>query len=726
MKRLRIRVTGVVQGVGFRPFLHRRAAELKLSGWCRNTGFGVELEVEGEAPELLLEGELPPLAVVESVIKEERPPLGDTGFAILPSRPGVHDTLIAPDIATCPDCLRELRTPGDRRQGYPFINCTNCGPRFTIVESTPYDRKSTSMADFAMCPECAGEYGDIDDRRYHAQPDCCPHCGPKLTYVDEQGEREGDPFLYAREKLNKGGIVAVKGLGGFHLACALNRETVERLRRRKGRWAKPLAIMCRDTAAAEGYCRVNDGEREWLESPRRPIVLLEKRDFDDYDYLSATHTLGVLLPYTPVHHLLFVGAPYDALVMTSANLSELPAIISNEEALAELKDVADGFLLHNRDILRRCDDSLLSVVGGEPLFYRRSRGFAPQPIGLNFDATGILALGGEQKASFALGKGNRAFYSQHIGDLKNAETLEHYEGQIEAFQALFDITPQRFACDAHPVYLSTRYGQKQGEVVEVCHHHGHMCSCMADNGLEGACIALTWDGTGMGADGTIWGGETLAGGYEGFVRLGSIRPIPLPGGDGAIKSIRRIAQSLCYDGGLPFDGEPVVEAMLKANLNCPSSSGMGRLFDGVYSLITGATTAGYEGEGAVLLEALAYRSQDEGCYPLSFYEEDILRLDTRPMIAALLEDDGPAAVKARRFHNTLIEYAVQTCRHAREKTGLDRVVLSGGVFFNSILLTGVKTALEGQGFRVYRHRRVSPGDEGLALGQLAVAAHQRR
>lgn len=727
MKRLRIRVSGVVQGVGFRPFLHRRAEALNLSGWCRNTGFGVELEVEGAHPELLLEDKLPPLAVVEEVAAEEIAAVGDKGFAILPSRPGVHDTLVAPDIATCPDCLRELRSAGDRRYGYPFINCTNCGPRFTIVERTPYDRESTSMAGFAMCPACGAEFGDIRDRRYHAQPDCCADCGPRLTYVDELGEREGDPFRYARRRLTIGGIVAVKGLGGFHLACALDRDTVERLRARKGRWAKPLAIMCRDAVAAARYCRISEAERNWLEHPRRPIVLLEKRDSNDYDYLSATHTLGVLLPYTPVHHLLFDGAPYDALVMTSANLSDLPAIISNEEALQKLSGVADGFLLHDRDILRRCDDSLLSVVEGEAVFYRRSRGFAPQPLRLHFDASGILALGAEQKASFALGKGNRAFYSQHIGDLKNAETLSHYESQIEGFGALFDIQPRRFVCDLHPDFLSTRYGRERGDLLQVQHHHGHMCSCMADNGLEGACIALTWDGTGLGSDGTIWGGETLVGGYEAFTRLGSLRPIRLPGGDGAIRQIGRIARSLCYDAGIPYDGEPMVEAMLRADLNCPPSSGMGRLFDGVYSLLTGAKAAGYEGEGAVRLESLAHRSDDAGRYPVALYEEaGVLRLDTRPIITAILEDDSANEVRARRFHNTLMQYAVQTCLHAREKTGLERVVLSGGVFLNSILLTGVTRALEEQRFQVYRHHRVSPGDEGIALGQLAVAAHQRR
>ena len=727
MKRLRFRITGVVQGVGFRPFLHRRCGALGLSGWCRNTGFGVELEVEGDHPELLLEGELPPLAVVESVSTEALAPVGDKGFSILPSRSGPRDTLVAPDIATCPDCLRELADPTDRRYRYPFINCTNCGPRFTIVERTPYDRPNTAMARFAMCPDCGAEYGSIDDRRYHAQPDCCPQCGPTLAYVDELGLREGDPFVYARRRLITGGIVAVKGLGGFHLACAVDPDAVARLRERKGRRSRPLAIMCRDVEAAKAYCRVDESQRQWLESPRRPIVLLEKHRPNDYDYLSATHTLGVLLPYTPVHHLLFEGAPYDALVMTSANYSALPAIISNEEALSALEGVADGFLLHDRDILRRCDDSLLAVVEKKPLFYRRSRGFAPQPISLHFDADGILALGGEQKASFALGKGSRAFYSQHIGDLKNAETMAHYEGQIESFSDLFGIRPHTFVADLHPDFLSTAYGHQQTEkLLQVQHHHAHMCACMADNGLEGEVIALTWDGTGLGTDGTIWGSETLAGGYRSFRRLASLRPMLLPGGDSAVHAIGRMAQSLCADADLPYEGDPLVAAMLRNGVNCPVTTGMGRLFDGVYALLTGTQTAGYDGEGAVLLESLAHRSHAADGYPVELYEDGLLRLDTRVLLRAMMTDPAPVEDRARKFHNTLIQFALKSCLEARNQTGLDRVVLSGGVFFNSILLTGVTQALEERGFRVYRHSRVSPGDEGLALGQLAICAHHRR
>lgn len=748
IRRYRIQIGGIVQGVGFRPFLHRRADELGLAGWGRNTGSGVELELEGEERALndLLSdwkrgNHLPPLAVVESVRWEERPVTGQRGFALRSSLGGGHDTLIAPDIATCPDCLRELRDPADRRFGYPFLNCTNCGPRFTIVRSVPYDRPNTAMAKFPMCPACAGEYQDINDRRYHAQPDCCPACGPKLVFADGAGNPvPGDPIALAKRLLQGDGILAVKGLGGFHLACRIEGEVVKKLRERKRRRTKPLAVMCRDAAAARRLCRIREGEAALLSGPRRPILLLDKRA-DDYNWLSPTDTLGVMLPYTPVHELLFDGADYDALVMTSANLCGLPAVIGNSEALAVLSRVADGFLLHDRDILRRCDDSLVRWVEGAPYFIRRSRGYVPQPITLDFDASGVLALGAEQKASFALGKRNRAFYSQHIGDLKNAETLEHYGEQIRDFEELFDARPRLLACDLHPDFLSTRYARERAgreglPLWQVQHHHAHLCSCMADNGLTGACIGLTWDGAGLGTDGLIWGGEVLTGDVTAFRRAASLRPISLPGGDAAVVEIGRIAQSLCWDAGvrapkgMPADRRRFVQAMLEKGVNCPRSSGVGRLFDGVYSLLTGAQTAGYEGEGAVLLETLANRAPEErGRYEVGFDRDGsgLPRWDTRPMVRALAEDSarGEAPeVLARRFHNTLISYAAAAAGLAREETGLERVVLSGGVFFNLILLRGVTAELERNGFQVYRHRRVSTGDEGIALGQLAIAAHR--
>lgn len=729
-------MTGIVQGVGFRPFLHRLARHHGLVGFVRNTGHGVLGEAEGEkdAVDAFLaalsdQSTLPPLAVVSDVETEEIAVLGtERAFTIEKSAPTGHETLVSPDIGTCAQCLKELHDVKDRRYRYPFINCTNCGPRFTIIESVPYDRAKTTMARFAMCPDCAKEYADIDDRRYHAQPDCCPKCGPRLWFADAAGkEVPGDAMEHAQALLARGGILAVKGLGGFHLASTIDEKTVDKLRARKGREEKPLAILCPDVEAAKRLCLVSEVEEKQLESARKPIVLLEKKERNALMHLSENADIGVMLPYTPVHELLIEN--FDALVMTSANASELPATITNEDAVSQLSSIADGYLLHNRDIRSRCDDSLLRVIDGEAYFVRRSRGYAPQPIKLHADMQGILALGAEQKASFALGKGKFAFYSPHIGDLKNAETLSHYETQIARFTELFGTEPQRLVCDLHPDYLSTRWGKSQGlALLQVQHHHAHLAACMADNGLTEDCIGVVWDGTGLGEDGTIWGGEFLAGGYEHAERLASIRPIPLPGGDAAIHAIARIADALRVTSGLPAQS-PLVGAMLKKNINCPPSSGMGRLFDGVYALITGRARVTYEGQGAVLLEALALGAPDEQeAYPLAFYEEDgVRRFDWRPMVLGIAEELASGArveAIAMRFHRTLVGVALDQCRYMRKTTGLMSVVLSGGVFLNRILLREITQTLTADGFAVYRHRRVSTGDEGIALGQMAIAAHK--
>ena len=734
IRRARFAAHGIVQGVGFRPFLHRLARQCGLVGFVRNTGHGVAGEVQGEASGIeafhraLTQADvLPPLAVVTQTSLDWLDFLGaETAFAIEPSSADGKQTLVSPDIATCPDCLREMRDPKDRRYRYPFINCTNCGPRFTIVKSVPYDRPRTTMAPFAMCEACAKEYGDIENRRYHAQPDCCPDCGPRLWFADANGaEIPGDAIALAQALLRRGGILAVKGLGGFHLASTIDEKTVDKLRVRKHREEKPLAILCPHVQAAKRLCAVSEDEEKQLLSPRRPIVLLAKGRRDALTHLSANADLGVMLPYTPVHELLIEG--FDALVLTSANASELPATVSNEEALASLAGIADGYLMHDREIESRCDDSLLRVADGEAYFVRRSRGYAPEPIPVNFDASGVLALGAEQKAAFAMGKGRQAFYSQHIGDLKNAETLAHYETQIRRFEDLFGIAPEQLVCDLHPDYLSTRWGKARGlPVLSVQHHHAHMAACMADNGLDGSCIGVIWDGTGLGTDNTIWGGEFLAGGYAHAERMGSIRPIPLPGGDAAIRGIGRIADALLFEAGL-VPQNAVTRMMLERRINCPPSSGMGRLFDGVYALLTGREAVSYEGQGAVLLESLALGAQEEtGCYAAYFYEDGgVRRFDWRGMIGQIMQEQAagvPGGVIAMRFHNTLIDMAHGQCRSIRKKTGLSRAVLSGGVFLNRILLAGVTKALAADGFDVYRHRRVSTGDEGVALGQLAVAA----
>ncbi|MBR3473500.1 MAG: carbamoyltransferase HypF [Oscillospiraceae bacterium] len=735
MEAVHIKIHGIVQGVGFRPFMHRLVREHKLAGSIRNTSSGVELELEGERPALEaflreLPERAPKLALIEQIEAEyDLPPRGLTGFTILRSHAEEkRNTLVSPDIGICEDCRRELLDPRDRRFRYPFINCTNCGPRFTIIRDLPYDRALTSMGRFPMCPDCDREYHDIENRRYHAQPDACPVCGPHVVFLDGEGrEVPGDGVETAREWLKAGKILAVKGLGGVHLACrADDPDLVRELRRRKERDEKPFALMCRDTAAAEKLCFVSEEERAVLESFHKPIVLLEKRDKRPGP-LSENNWLGVMLPYTPLHVLLF-GDDIDALVMTSANLSDTPIVFQNEEALERLRGIADGFLLHDRDIQTRCDDSLCWVVNGKEYFARRSRGYVPFPVRLPGAESAILACGAEQKASFCLSRGDYLFPSQHIGDLKNAETLEHYEQQIAHFERLFDTKPRLLVCDRHPDYLSTAYARQRAAregipLIQVQHHHAHLAACMADNGLTGPVIGLIWDGVGYGDDGTAWGGECLIGDYKSYTRFGSILPIPLIGGDRAVKELDRVAFALLREAGCDTSGIPnaaFFEKMLAAGLNCPLSSGMGRLFDGAAAILGIKGLASYEGQGAVLLEAAA--EPDEGRYPV-LLEGEPLRFDWRELIRGLVRDRDAGVSTGRiaaRFMNTLCDMAVETALAASRETGIRDLVLSGGSFQNQYLLRRLPQALEKAGLRPHLHRRVSCNDEGISLGQLMV------
>ena len=732
MEHLKLEIHGIVQGVGFRPFLHRLVQEHGLSGTVCNSSSGVVLELEGESAALnaflqALPQRAPKLAVIESVKPHWGLPLeGYTGFRILPSLvERERNTLISPDVCLCEDCKRELLDPKDRRYRYPFINCTNCGPRFTIIRDVPYDRPTTSMGRFPMCPDCESEYHDIENRRYHAQPDCCPVCGPHLWFQDAQGRRtDGDEAALerARAMLKRGKIVAVKGLGGVHLACGIDDPAaVQRLRQRKQRDEKPFAIMCRDLDCVRKLCDVSDDEARILESWQRPIVLLKKKAPGLW-HLSENGFVGVMLPYTPLHVLLFAD-DIDALVMTSANLSDTPIVYKNGEALERLSGIADGFLLHDREIQTRCDDSLCWVLDGKEYFARRSRGYAPYPVRLARVQSNLLACGAEQKAGFCLSKGDYAFPSQHIGDLKNFETLQNYEQQIAHFERLFDIHPAAIACDLHPDYLSTAYAKERSEreglkLLKVQHHHAHLASCMADNGLQEPVIGLIWDGTGLGTDGTVWGGECLVGDYAGFERFGSIRPMALCGGDLATKELDRVAYVLRREAGVEQEENPLFERMLKSALNCPDSSGMGRLFDGVACILGIKTLAGYEGQGAVLLEAAA--AEDEaGCYPIDFYGAP-LRFDWRLMIRALCEDKADTAHKAAKFMNSLARMACEQAEAASRKTGVTDVVLSGGSFQNLYLMRRLPAVLRARGLTVYHHRRVSCNDEGIALGQIAV------
>lgn len=738
MERVLIHIHGIVQGVGFRPFIHKQVRAYRLAGTIKNTSSGVELELEGERAELErfiadLPRKAPKLAVIERVETEFSAELKHfTDFEILQSKTEAQrNTLISPDIGICDDCLRELRDPADRRYRYPFINCTNCGPRFTIIKDVPYDRAKTSMSAFPMCPDCEREYHDIENRRYHAQPDCCPDCGPHVFYLDAEGNPvPGDAIELARAALKAGKIVAIKGLGGIHLACRCDEpEIVRTLRRRKQRDEKPFAVMCRDVDCVRKICAVSAEEEALLGSFRRPIVLLQKRGRGALEHLSENNYVGVMLPYTPLHVLLF-GDDIDMLVMTSANLSDTPIVYRNDEATERLRGIADGFLLHDREIQTRCDDSLCYCLDGEAYFARRSRGYVPFPVSVHEDAGMCLACGAEQKASFCLSKGNYVFPSQHIGDLKNIETLENYERQIRHFEKLFDIRPTAIACDLHPDYLSTAYAAERSAeegipLIRVQHHHAHLAACMADNALSGEVIGLVWDGTGYGTDGTTWGGECLVGGYDGFSRVGSIRPIPLVGGDLVTKEPLRVAWALRRDAGLPTEEEngALYETMLQSGLNCPLSSGMGRLFDGVSAMIGVKTRCSYEGQGAILLEAAA--TDDDGLYPIAWEEENgLLRFDWREMIRAIAADQSRGidrGVIAARFMNTLADMGARQCIRAREQSGLERVVLSGGSFQNMYMMHRLPEALRRAGFTVYHHRRVSTNDEGISLGQLLVA-----
>lgn len=738
MTAFRIEIRGIVQGVGFRPYVHKMVEKYGFSGWIRNTSYGAQLELAGSRRALLhflddLKKSPPPLALIEGVEYTAVEAREYSGFRIIESeRSGHMETLVSPDVGICADCARELLDPADRRYKYPFINCTNCGPRFTIIKSVPYDRASTSMAAFPMCGDCAAEFADIRDRRYHAQPNCCPECGPECFFLDGHGRPvPGDAIELARRALKAGEIVCVKGLGGMHLACLPEPETVRELRARKRRDEKPFAVMCRSVDCARDICRVSADEAAALEGHRKPIVLLEKLDYSALTHLSENACVGVMLPYTPLH-ILLMGTDIDCLVMTSANISETPIISSNAEALAELAGVADGFLLHDREIVTKCDDSLIRIYNGRDYPLRRSRGYVPYPVSVPVEHM-LLACGAEQKASFCLSKRSHAFPSQHMGDLKNAQTLDNWERQIEHFSALYDIEPAAIACDMHPDYLSTAYAEERAErdavpLLRVQHHHAHMAACMADNGLDGDCLGLIWDGTGYGSDGRIWGAEVLAGGYKAFRRVGTMRPVALAGGDAAIDGIWRVGLALLRDSGLDTgrfageDGYETVLKMLQTGTNCPESSGMGRLFDGVAAILGIRRKAGYEGQGAVLLEAAALAGEG-GAYPYELCGGEVLTLDWSPMVRALTSElDGGVEVPviAARFMNTLIRAAAEQLARLAAETELGRVVLSGGVFQNMYIMGRLPERLRAQGLEVYTHSRVSANDEGISLGQLMI------
>ena len=750
--RLSVRVEGVVQGVGFRPFVYSLATRLGLSGWVGNDVDGVFAEVEGPAAGVrqfldALSAEPPPLARVDRVSATSMMPNGGAGFAIAASdSTGRRRALISADSATCGDCLAELADPADRRFGYPFINCTNCGPRFTIITGVPYDRPLTTMAPFAMCAACAAEYHDPANRRFHAQPVCCPDCGPRLRLLDAHGtELPGEPLPQAGRLLAAGQVLAVKGLGGYHLAADATSQAAAALRGRKHRADKPFALMVADLAAARKLCELGEAGQALLTSARRPVVLLPRRPGAAVaDAVAPGNSeLGLMLPYTPLHHLLLrqVAGP---IVLTSGNVSDEPIAYRDDDALTRLAGIADAFLTHDRDIHIRTDDSVVRPVREQVSLLRRSRGYAPEPVTV---AAGfprpVLACGAELKNTFCLAQGTRAFVSHHIGDLENFETLRSFTEGIEHFRRLFDIDPEVVAYDLHPDYLSTKHALELTgvDLVGVQHHHAHIASCLADNEEAGPVIGVAFDGTGYGEDGTIWGGEFLIADLTGFERAGHLAAVPMPGGAAAIRQPWRMAAAYldAAFGGEPpaglavqarnADRWPQVVTLAQRRINAPATSSAGRLFDAVAALLGVRDAINYEGQAAIELEQWADPAE-RGAYPaglsagpgpVQVYGTDLVRAAAEDLLAGT-----PPAAVAARFHGGVAEVIVRGCERLRERSGLATVALSGGVFQNRLLLGLVMDGLAAAGFRVLTHTRVPPNDGGISLGQAVVAAARDR
>ncbi len=778
LKLASISVRGIVQGVGFRPFVYGLAVKHNLKGWVYNTSEDVRIEVEGKAEairrfEQELETQAPPLAHIENIAVAYHRPVGYKDFEIRKSQAqrGKYQ-LVSPDVATCQACLEEVMDPEDRRYRYPFTNCTNCGPRFTIIEGMPYDRPKTTMRYFRMCPQCQAEYDDPLDRRFHAQPNACPKCGPQVQLVDNQGNvvNESDPIAAASQLLKEGKILAIKGLGGFLLACdATNDSTVRTLRRRKNRPSKPFAIMVATLDEAKKHCYVLPEEEKSLASPQSPIVLMIWKAGSSVSREVAPNLwfLGIMLPYTPLHHILLrdTGLP---LVMTSGNLSEEPIARDNGEALRRLSGIADYFLIHNRDIYSSYDDSVAMVERCTSQLLRRARSYAPYPIRLPFKTRQVLGCGAEDKNTFCLTKDNYAFVSQHIGDMENMETLEHFDNTISLYKRLFHIEPEVVAHDLHPDYLSTKYAQELAaagmKLVPVQHHHAHVASCLADNGLEGPVIGVTFDGTGMGADGRIWGGEFLVADYRNFRRAGHLEYLPLPGGDAAVKRPYRTAigyilallgedaldavvatlnqvkgkqSQLASIGRITKVEKEVIKRQIERNINTPVTSSMGRLFDAISALLGLRGEIDYEAQAAVELEMAAYSSvlassvRDEAIggaqesYPYRIAEDKGIRIvRLKDLLSAIMDDlqqgtsRGTISVK---FHNTVAQMINEMCGLIADETGISQVALSGGVFQNRLLLRKSVGLLEGSGLQVLTHRQVPCNDGGISLGQAVIA-----
>jgi hydrogenase maturation protein HypF len=770
----RILINGIVQGVGFRPFIYRIALENSLSGWVKNTSFGVEIEVAGSQANLerfitSIKHDAPPLSRIDS-LQQESIDMGEYDrFQIHQSQVVAGGFQpISPDVSICDDCIEELFNPDDFRYRYPFINCTNCGPRFTIIKDIPYDRPLTTMAGFDLCPTCRNEYQDPLDRRFHAQPVACPECGPRIWLELPPGSNlkqglSGDPALLETQRLlSEGYIIGIKGLGGFHLACdGENPEAIQRLRERKSRPAKPLAVMMPTLEAVRKYCRVSTAEENLLSSPQRPILLLQRNPDSTLplEIAPGQEQIGVMLPYTPLHYLLFSGSDkypsslYTVLVMTSANFSGNPILTENQDVIRLLSTIADAYLLHNREIHIHCDDSVARVfpVQIDPSenisAIRRSRGYAPQPIDSPFTGKSVLGTGAELKNTFCMTKNSYAFLSQHIGDLKNYETLTSFQESIVHFENMFRVAPELIIHDLHPDYLSTRYALERSEVQNiplypVQHHHAHIASCLADNNYQNdePVIGLAFDGVGYGDDGAIWGGEFLIADYSEYTRVGHLDYFPLPGGDQAIREPWRTALSLLHHYDIPWDSSfhpvqhlnglsellpgihsvEVLKNQLTTGTNAPLTSSLGRLFDGVASMLGICHQISYEGQAAIEFEALA-REDESGAYPFEINDE--LIFNPGIMIRSILKDQGDGVqlpIISARFHNTLAEMVLEIALLVRQSKQLGTVALSGGVWQNMTLLKRSVLKLRSAGFQVLLHQQVPPNDGGLSLGQAVI------
>lgn len=751
-QRLRLQIRGAVQGVGFRPFVYLLANSMNLNGWINNSVQGVTIEVEGAPAQLAdfllrIEKEKPPRAFIQSSESRYLDPIGYTSFEIRQStQTGKQTALVLPDIATCPDCLAEIFDPKNRRYLYPFTNCTNCGPRFSIVKALPYDRPNTTMKAFEMCEECQAEYDDPANRRFHAQPNACPNCGPHLELWDRNGSvlsSRHQALLEAVEVLRQGKTVAVKGLGGFHLmADATNVEAVRQLRERKQREEKPFALMYPSLDLIKAHCEVSPAEERLLLAPESPIVLLQRkkasRDSVADNVAPGNPYLGIMLPYTPLHHILMTELNTPVLA-TSGNLSDEPICTDENEALERLGGIADLFLVHNRPICRHVDDSIVRIVAGREMVLRRARGYAPLPILTQKKAPSILAVGAHLKNTVALSVENQIFISQHIGDLETDAAYGAFQNVVQSFKRLYHSQPQSIVCDAHPDYLSTQYALQQGlPVTKVQHHYAHILAGMLENELEPPLLGVSWDGTGYGLDGTVWGGEFLLIEKDGFKRIAHLRQFPLPGGEAAIKEPRRAALGILYEMGEnltrrdlpPFESFSekdlrVIEAMLQKKINSPITSSAGRLFDAVAALIGLRQINRFEGQAAMELEFQLGDSAVEECYAYEIVnlknDGNALKylVDWKLMIGQILDDSGqgvPFGVMSQKFHNTLSEMIVELAQQVNQQ----KVVLSGGCFQNKYLTERTVQRLREEKFQPYWHQRIPPNDGGIAVGQIGA------